>query len=153
MNIKIIETTVEELDVLTELFDQYMVFYKKPSDKKKYRSYLKERLQNKEATAYLALDDNTSNLAGFVLNYHSFSSVSQGKIVILNDLFVVPEYRKKGIAERLINSAFDLAKQVGVIRVDLGTGKDNATAQRLYEKIGFVKDEDFYAYSYAIRNN
>lgn len=153
MNIKIIETTVEELDVLTELFDQYMVFYKKPSDKKKYRSYLKERLQNKEATAYLALDDNTSNLAGFVLNYHSFSSVSQGKIVILNDLFVVPEYRKKGIAERLINSTFDLAKQVGAIRVDLGTGKDNATAQRLYEKIGFVKDEDFYAYSYAIRNN
>ncbi|WP_074406395.1 GNAT family N-acetyltransferase [Aquimarina megaterium] len=150
MNIEIIETTIEELDVLTELFDQYMVFYKKPSDINKYRSYLKERLQNKEANAYLAIDDNTNNPLGFVLNYHSFSSVSLGRIVVLNDLFVMPEYRKKGIAERLINSAFDLAKQVGAIRVDLGTGKDNYTAQRLYEKIGFVKDEDFYTYSYII---
>ncbi|WP_108808889.1 GNAT family N-acetyltransferase [Aquimarina spinulae] len=150
MNIEIIETTIEELDVLTELFDQYMVFYKKPSDINKYRSYLKERLQNKEANAYLAIDDNTNNPLGFVLNYHSFSSVSLGRIVVLNDLFVMPEYRKKGIAERLINSAFDLAKQVGAIRVDLGTGKDNYTAQRLYEKIGFVKDEDFYSYSYII---
>lgn len=149
MEIKIIEATIKELDVLTGLFNQYMIFYKKPSDINKYKPYLEERLQNKEATAYLALDA-AGNPAGFVLNYYSFSSVSQGKIVILNDLFVASEYRKNGIAEKLINSAFDLAKQVGAIRVDLGTEKDNYTAQRLYEKIGFVKDNGFYAYSYTV---
>ena len=95
---------------------------------------------------------NSENIPlGFVLNYYSFSSVSLGKTITLNDLFVKSEYRKKGIAEKLINKTFDLAKKNGAIRVDLGTAKDNYTAQKLYERIGFVKDEEYFAYSYSIK--
>ncbi|MEW7276974.1 GNAT family N-acetyltransferase [Aquimarina sp. 2201CG1-2-11] len=149
MSITIKKVSIEELDSLVDLFNQYMIFYKQPSNKEKYKSYLNDRLKNKEATVYIALDPG-NNPAGFVLNYYSFSSVSQGKIIVLNDLFVAPEYRKKGIAELLINASFGLAKEVGAIRVDLGTAKDNFTAQRLYEKIGFVRDDEFFAYSYPI---
>ena len=150
MKIKIIEANIEQLDIITELFNQYMIFYKKPSNEIKYKAYLKERIEKNETTIFLALNSENIPL-GFVLNYYSFSSVSLGKTITLNDLFVKSEYRKKGIAEKLINKTFDLAKKNGAIRVDLGTAKDNYTAQKLYERIGFVKDEEYFAYSYSIK--
>jgi ribosomal protein S18 acetylase RimI-like enzyme len=150
MDLKIVEANIEQLDIITELFNQYMIFYTKPANESKYKDYLKKRIENNEATIYIALNSENVSL-GFVLNYYSFSSVSLGKTITLNDLFVKSEYRKKGIAEKLINRTFELAKKVGAIRVDLGTAKDNYTAQKIYERIGFTKDEEFYAYSYNIK--
>ncbi|MDC1162444.1 GNAT family N-acetyltransferase, partial [Tenacibaculum sp.] len=145
MRIKIISVKSGQLNLVTELYNEYMMFYNKPSNENVYKAYLHERVTNNEAKIYVALSDDNTPL-GFVLNYYSFSSVSQGKVIILNDLYVSSKYRKNGIAEKLINKAFDLAKESGAIRVDLGTAKDNYSAQKLYERIGFIKDEDFYAY-------
>ena len=138
--------SMNNLDDLVGLFDQYMVFYKKPSSPAKYKEYLRERIKNNEATIFLAYDD-TGSPVGFSLNYHTFSSVSQGKVVVLNDLFVSSGHRKKGIGNVLISSSLNLAKEIGALRVDLSTAKDNATAQTLYEKIGFKKDTEYFSYS------
>ena len=86
-----------------------------------------------------------------MLNYKSFSSVALGKIVVLNDLFVSPQSRKKGIAEILIKKSFEFAEQIGAVRVDLKTAMDNETAQSIYEKIGFKRDNKFYSYSYSLK--
>ncbi len=147
MNIK--QISIADLDDLVPLFNQYMVFYNQPSKPNKYREYLNHRLNNDEATVYIAysLDGDP---VGFVLNYHTFSSVSLGKVIVLNDLFVALEHRKQGIANKLIDCSFNLAKNTGSIRVDLATAKDNFSAQALYEKIGFVKDAEYFSYSLAI---
>ena len=137
------------VDELVSLFDQYMVFYKQPSAPEKYRAYLSDRLKNDEATVFIAYDEQKTPL-GFVLNYHSFSSVSLGKIIVLNDLFVAPENRQQGIANQLIDASISLAKESGAVRVDLGTAKDNFAAQALYEKIGFVKDTEYFSYSFDV---
>lgn len=147
MNIK--KVSLEDIDDLVGLFDQYMVFYEQPSNPEKYRQYLIDRLSNNDAVVYLAADADNQP-AGFVLNYQSFSSVSQGRVVILNDLFVAPASRKSGIAEQLIACSVELAKAVGALRVELHTAKDNYAAQALYEKLDFVKDTAFYAYSLAV---
>nr|WP_283102728.1 GNAT family N-acetyltransferase [Shewanella abyssi] len=131
------------------LFDQYMVFYKQASAPEKYRNYLNERLTQGEATVFMAYSD-AKEPVGFVLNYHSFSSVALAKIMVLNDLFVSELHRKQGIANQLINSVIELAKCTDSIRVDLGTAKDNFSAQALYEKIGFVKDTEYYSYSLSV---
>lgn len=147
MNIKNIST--EALDDLVTLFDQYMVFYKQPSAPQKYKKYLNERLSNNEATVFIAY--NAANApVGFVLNYHSFSSVSLGKVVVLNDLFVMSTHRKQGIANDLIECSIELAKRTGAIRVDLSTAKDNYVAQSLYEKVGFVQSSGYFSYNLVI---
>ena len=148
MNIKNI--SMEELDDLVMLFDQYMVFYKQPSAPDKYREYLSERLKNDEATVFIAYSSDNEPV-GFVLNYHSFFSVSLGKVIVLNDLFVASSHRKQGIANNLIDCSINLAKRIGSIRIDLGTAKVNLSAQALYEKIGFVKDTDYFSYSLIIK--
>ena len=140
---------LSDIDKLVPLFDQYMVFYGQPSDQEKYKAYLLERINNKEATVYLALDKE-SEAIGFVLNYQTFSSVSLGRIVVLNDLFVVPAARRKGVAKALIECAVNLAKETGSVRVDLGTAKTNSNAQALYEQLGFEKDTEYFSYSFSV---
>lgn len=149
MDIKIIEGGIQQLESIVALFNKYMLFYKQPSDESKYKTYLKDRIENGDATISLAVE-NENNVIGFVLNYHSFSSVSLGKTIVLNDLFVDWNYRKKGVGEKLIRKTFTLAKEKGAVRVDLGTAKDNYDAQKLYEKTGFSRDEEFYLYSYNL---
>ena len=140
---------IENLAQLVPLFDQYMVFYKKESAPSKYETYLRERIEKNEATVFIAYDESGQPI-GFVLNYHSFSSTALGKIIVLNDLYVSETERKKGIGQNLIERTFELAKESGAVRVDLGTAKSNSVAQGLYEKIGFAKDTEFYSYSYSI---
>ena len=141
---------IENLAQLVPLFDQYMVFYEKGSNPQKYEAYLRERIEKNEATVFMAYGGNDQPV-GFVLNYHSFSSTALGKIVVLNDLYVIESERKKGVGQALIERTFDLAKELGAVRVDLGTAKSNITAQGLYDKLGFVKDTEFYAYSYSLK--
>jgi len=140
---------IENLAHLVPLFDQYMVFYEQESNPPKYETYLRERIEKNEATVFIAYDEEGQPV-GFVLTYLSFSSTALGKIIVLNDLFVIGDKRKKGIGWRLIERTFELAKEVGAVRVDLGTAKTNVTAQGLYEKMGFIKDTEFYAYSYSL---
>lgn len=140
------EISIMQLDDLVHLFDLYMVFYGKESQPQKYRDYLQQRLSQNEAHVYIAYDPDNRPL-GFVLNYLSFSSVSLGKVVVLNDLFVIESHRKKGIANQLIHCSIGLALEINAIRVDLGTARDNHSAQALYKKLGFVRDTQFFSYS------
>ena len=146
------KATLEDLDQLTRLFDQYVVFYKKPSNYEKHKAYLKERMENNEAIIYLAFDESNPKTAiGFVLNYITFSSLALDKIVILNDLFVDSTTRKNGIGKKLILETVVLAKELGSNLVRLRTAKNNFTAQGLYHKMGFVRDEVLYSYDLAVK--
>ncbi len=145
MNTIITKITTENIDELVPLFDQYMVFYKKPSEPDKYRQYLAERIRNNDATGFIAF--NAHNKAvGFVLHYHAFSSVSLGRVIILNDLFVSKESRKKGVAAQLIEHTITLAKTTEAVRIDLAAAIDNKVAQSLYEQMGFEKDTQYFTY-------
>lgn len=146
MSIYIEEANLEALNQITVLFNQYMIFYGQASNPNKYRDYLKARLEKQQADIFMAYDEHQTAL-GFVLNYTSFSSVSLGKIIVLNDLFVMPQHRQKGVAKALIQKVKAFALEQGAIRVDLSTAKDNYNAQALYEQIGFKQGTAFFNYS------
>jgi ribosomal protein S18 acetylase RimI-like enzyme len=146
------KATLEDLEQLTHLFDQYVVFYKKPSNYEKHKAYLKERMENNEAIIYLAFDESNPKAAiGFVLNYITFSSLALNKIIILNDLFVDSTTRKNGIGEKLIMQTIALANEIGSNLIRLRTAKNNIVAQGLYHKMGFVRDEILYSYDLAVK--
>jgi GNAT superfamily N-acetyltransferase len=145
------KATLQDLDELAPLFDQYLVFYGKPSNYEKHKSYLKERIENNEATIFLAFDDANEKAIGFALIYVTFSSIALNKILILNDLFVDPTIRKKGIGEQLILKTVDLARESGSCLLRLRTAKSNSIAQALYHKMGFIKDEHLYSYDLIVK--
>ena len=59
----------------------------------------------------------------------------------VTELFVYEEYRKKGIASKLIAHLEHEFENNNVQEILLQTGKKNITAQRFYEKNGYVNTE------------
>lgn len=55
----------------------------------------------------------------------------------VNDLYVHPAYRRKGIATKLMKHTFDYLKSIGVTHVRLYVMIDNHAAINLYRKFGF----------------
>jgi ribosomal protein S18 acetylase RimI-like enzyme len=146
------KATLQDLDQLTNLFDQYVVFYKNPSNIEKHKSYLKDRIENNEATIFLAFDEkNPEKAIGFTLIYVTFSSLALNKILILNDLYVDPNVRKNGVGEKLILQAVVLAKELGSKLIRLRTAKSNTVAQGLYNKMGFVREDYLYSYDLTVK--
>ncbi|KQU24250.1 acetyltransferase [Bacillus sp. Leaf13] len=138
------KATLNELDSLTELFDLYRVFYEQTSNLEGAREFLKERLTNEESVIFMAFDGD--NPIGFVQLYPSFSSVSMMRSWVLNDLFVKGNARKKGFGEKLLKASIAFAKETGAKGVSLETDKDNGNAQKLYEKIGFIRESNYFYY-------
>ncbi|MFK7921305.1 MAG: GNAT family N-acetyltransferase [Bacteroidia bacterium] len=130
---------------IAKLFDAYRVFYQQDSDLPSAEIYLKTRFQNHESQIFWAQDEAGRGL-GFVQLYPSFSSVSMQRLWILNDLFVSQSARKKGVGEALMERAKLMAIDTGAKGLQLETGQDNHNAQALYEKLGYVKSEDYFVY-------
>lgn len=146
------KATLEDLDALTVMFNQYLLFYKKTADIDEQKKYLYERLSNQEAVVFLAFDSHHTPV-GFALLYITFSSLLLNKIVILNDLFVDSTIRKNGFAKKLIEETKNYAREINSPIIRLRTAKNNFTAQALYQKMGFVRDEHLYGYDLTLKNN
>jgi len=140
---RIVQAHIKHLEELTPLFDAYRVFYKQDSDLESAKAFLKARIQNKESIIYLAYINNEA--VGFTQLYPLFSSVSMKHLYLLNDLYVKSNHRNNGIGEALINEAKSLCEKHKNKGLALQTGRDNP-AQKLYERLGFVKDHDLYYY-------
>ena len=139
--------SLDDLDALTILFDGYRVFYKRASDPALARAFIEERLRRGESVIFIARDGANRDALGFAQLYPSFSSVSVRRIWVLNDLFVAPAARKRGVARALMDRARDFAMATGALRLVLETAEDNRAAQTLYESLGYVRESGTRHYS------
>ena len=145
-SVSIVRANLDQLDILTPLFDGYRVFYKQPSDLSAAREYLKSRIEANDCVIFVAIDGASDGL-GFVLLYQTCDSVDLETYWILHDLFVDPDCRQCGTGTALMNTAAEFGRSVGTSRLDLGTGVKNTTAQGLYESLGWKRDMEFFSYS------
>jgi ribosomal protein S18 acetylase RimI-like enzyme len=139
--LRIIKADVGQIDAAAELFDQYRQFYGQESDIAGAEAFLADRLSEGESVVFLASRDGVgSEQVGFAQLYPVFSSISMQRLWILNDLFVAPDTRSRGIGRALIERCFELARATGAKGVALETMKDNHRAKALYESLGFQID-------------
>ncbi|MES2160781.1 MAG: GNAT family N-acetyltransferase [Pseudomonadota bacterium] len=146
--ISIRQAALTDIEALSVLFDGYRQFYGRESDVAAAKQFLIDRFGNGESVLFIAHD--CSEPIGFTQLYPSFSSVSLGRIYVLNDLFVNELGRRKGVGAKLLKAAADFARTVGAIRLALSTSNTNTTAQALYEAEGWERDDDFF-YTYTIK--
>jgi GNAT superfamily N-acetyltransferase len=142
--VKVRQATVDDLDLIVPLFDAYRQFYRQPSDTERARRFLLERFEHNQSVIFLALDDGDA--IGFTQLYPSFSSASMARIFVLNDLFVAPDARGRGVGSALLDAAAQYGRRVGAIRLALSTELSNSTAQAVYEKMGWQRDNVFCVY-------
>lgn len=146
MTVSIRPATADDLPAVAALFDQYRQFYEQAPDAALALQFITERFARQESVLLVAQDE-AGALVGFCQLYPSFCSVEAKPIYVLYDLFVAPSARKSGAGRALMQAAEARARADGKARMDLTTAKTNLRAQGLYESLGWVRDEVFYAYN------
>ena len=131
----------KDIEKLSVLFDKYRIFYKQQSDIDNARSFLKKRMKRKESVIFVA--EEREELIGFTQLFPIFSSVSMKRTWLLNDLYVNEKARGIGTATKLLDAAKDFGTETNSKWLILQTAADNFTAQKVYEKNGWVKETDF----------
>lgn len=140
---RIIQATLEHLDLLTPMFVDYREFHGQPAYPETSRTFLEKRLRRKESIIYLALADDEDRLLGFCQLYPSYSSLALKRVWILNDIYVAGEARRQLVADHLLQTAKKMARETQAVRMRATTLHGNDTARRLYESIGFHEDDQF----------
>lgn len=51
---------------------------------------------------------------------------------------VVPAYRHKGIGKELLNNAFEVARKLDCVKINIGIVEENNVLKKWYESFGFV---------------
>ena len=98
-----------DANMIGEVFNLYRVFYKQDSNVEIAQKYIAERLTNNESVIFFAEDN--SKCIGFTQLYPTFDSVNVRQKIVLYDLFVREEYRRKGFAKLLMNAAKQYASE------------------------------------------
>jgi ribosomal protein S18 acetylase RimI-like enzyme len=75
---------------------------------------------------------------------------SKGMIYV-DELWVAPEYRNRGIAKQLMEKAYECQKNTGAVELRLYVGTENTIAQKVYKSCGF--QENGNAIYYEILSN
>lgn len=144
-SIKIVQAHLEHIDKVVDLYGGYREFYGQKRDSEQEKAFIEQRIEKNESVIFLAQDDDGSGM-GFTQLYPLFSSVTMRRVWLLNDLYVDTKYRRKGVAEALLDSAFEYAKKTGARHIMLETAMDNQDAQKLYQKNGWERDDETYMY-------
>lgn len=142
----------EDAPLVAPLFAAYREFYAKPDgDSVRCEVFLRERLAKNESVVFIARvqRDGRAIVAGFAQLYPTFTSVGLARVWHMNDLFVAPEFRRRGVAKALTLHAIAFARQDGAARFTLETQHHNAGARALYEHLGMTLGSEFV--KYAIR--
>lgn len=149
MTVTIRQATIDDLMALTPLFDSYRQFYDQPSDLDLARRFLRDRFAHAESIIFIAQGDDGGAL-GFTQLYPSFSSTRAARIYVLNDLYVAPVGRRRGVGAGLMAAAAAYGRAVGAVSLGLSTATTNLTAQSLYAAQGWTREASFFDYELAL---
>ncbi|MBI3356363.1 MAG: GNAT family N-acetyltransferase [Nitrospirae bacterium] len=149
MNDTVRRATLHDLEQLVPLFDGYRQFYGQKSDLIVARRFLTDRLSGGESVVLIA-EDSDETAIGFAQLFPSFSSVLAAPIYLLDDLFVTSVVRRRGVGTLLLKAAAETARAAGAVRLELSTAITNVSAQRLYEALGWQRDEEFCQYGLSL---
>lgn len=144
-NHEILHASPADVGEIAPLFDLYRQFYGRTPNEEAARRFLFARLSKAESVVYFAR--NGGSPVAFLQLYPVFSSTNLTRQWILNDLFVLPEARKQGFGRALVQRAHQLAAETQANGLVLETAVTNVAAQRLYESLGWKRDEEFYRYN------
>jgi GNAT superfamily N-acetyltransferase len=126
----------EEFEELLPLISAYQRFYGVDDvDPDRNRHFFRRFLGPSPDGLLLAARDEGGAILGYACLYWHFSSLQALETVLMNDLYVAPVARGRGIGRALIEATSAIARERGAAWVEWSTAPDNHTAQRLYDSL------------------
>ena len=139
MNLNIRELKETDKDRWLELWAGYLEFYKSNLSPEQ-TEFTWKRLINNEQKMYGFVAENENGVIGFTHCLFRPSTWTETDYCYLEDLFVDPNIRGKGVGRALMNRVVELAKEKKSKRVYWTTQEFNKTARVLYDSITSVSE-------------
>ena len=101
---------------------------------------INELLARPYAFSVLAFDTsgNSNAPVGLVNCMEGFSTFACKPLVNVHDVVVLPDYRGKRIGEQMLALSEQIAKDRGACKLTMEVLSGNASAMKLYQRIGFA---------------
>ena len=121
--------TFKNVNKIKYLENNLKLYFNEHINKKDFIGIIGEFNGRVVSVAYLIITDFPPN-----------PGIKEGKCGTLLNVFTFPEYRKKGIAKKLIEKIINEAKFMGIESIELKSTEDG---YNLYKNLGFVENNEY----------
>lgn len=140
----------EDHDRWVELWSAYLKFYKTSLPPEVFDSTWERLLSNSGTLRGVGIRaDEAGALQGIVHYLTHESAWTPKQMCYLQDLFVDPEMRRRGLARKLIETVAQRAKELDCYRCYWLTQEGNTQARILYDKVGRLSGFVRYDFDYT----
>jgi GNAT superfamily N-acetyltransferase len=123
-----------------ELWAGYLAFYEHELDAEVTDATWRRLLTGERGLGALVAVDEAGQVVGIVHRVVHAGTWSTADRCYLEDLFVDPAVRGRGVGRALIEATAARARDEGCDELYWITGTDNATARRLYDRVATLSD-------------
>jgi len=144
--IKIRSAEIKDSEIILKLIKELSVYEKLSHTVINNEVLLKENLFGKRKFAEVLIADFENQPVGFALFFHNYSTFVGKPGIYLEDLFVLPEMRGKGIGKALFLELIKIAKERNCGRVEWSVLNWNKSAIDFYKSMGAIPMDEWTVY-------
>jgi GNAT superfamily N-acetyltransferase len=135
-DIRIVPACSEDVPIILNLIRALGEYERMTNEVVATEEGLRTWLFGERPAAEVVLAYAGETVVGFALFFHNFSTFLGRPGLYLEDLFVIPEWRDRGIGRRLIIHLADIAVRRGCGRMEWAVLDWNESAIGFYERMG-----------------
>lgn len=146
MKISLTKPVLSSLDTFLKLIDELFAYEALPQKVEQTATAVKQLLATSELGQawFIEVEENGETcVAGHLVVSYAFSLEHGGKVGFIDQFYLKPEWRQKGIGASLIPQVEDRVMNDGVKALSLEVNIGNAGARTFYERHGFVPRRQF----------
>lgn len=136
------EGEAKDVPVLMEMIRELAEFEKAPEQVDNQEEILLKDWQQHRAFRFLVAEMDAA-VVGISLFYPRYSTW-KGRCFYLEDLYVKPEFRNRGIGLALLEATAEEARRAGAGRLDWQVLDWNTEAVRFYERLGAQVEKEWW---------
>ena len=149
MSTKIREATPADIPVISELIRGLAKFERLEHQVTLTDERLRDGIFGERPYCEVLIAEDDGRAVGFALFFHNFSTFLALPGLYLEDLFVMPEHRRKGIGRALFARLASIAVERGCGRLEWAVLDWNDSAIAFYEQLGARPNSEWTTYRIA----
>lgn len=95
----------------------------------------------------VSIESNSNAIVGFICAVESSALYARGNFGVLNELYIIPEFRSKKIGQKLIHFLIEIGKNKKWSRIEL----DTPEVEKSIKTINFYKKEGFETIGFRMK--
>ena len=136
-------STLSDLSTLLQ-FEQNLILAERPFNpslkpEKIHYYNLPLMIQSPDTELIVAIDGEDIIGSGYARIETGKPFVQYDRFAYLGFMYILPEYRGKGVIQKIMDYLMDWSKSRGISEVQLDVYEENSRAVKAYEKVGFRK--------------